>query len=220
MSASRYGLPELLGVHDLLLRLKTALAGRYAVDAEIGSGGTATAYLADDLKHHRQVAIKVLRPDLDAALGATRFLPEIEIAARLAHPPILPLHGSGEAGGLLRDPARARCLLRQRLENGGRIPLAEALRIVRDVGTALDYAHRQGFVHRGQLQSASGGAQNETGAREDGAVSTMYRSPRWRSAAARIQSCADSGDPNRWPNDRYRCRSSRKQHLSLLHANA
>ena len=135
---------------ELLLRLRTALAGRYAIEAQIGSGGMATVYLADDPKHHRKVAVKVLRPGLAAALGATRFLREIEIAAQLAHPHILPLHDSGEAGGFLYyvTPHVREGSLRQRLEQGGRLPLAEALRIVRDVGAALDYAHRQGFVHR------------------------------------------------------------------------
>jgi serine/threonine protein kinase len=86
---------------DPLDRLKTALADRYTIEREFGSGGMATVYLAEDLKHHRQVAIKVLRPDLAATLGPERFLREIEIAAQLHHPHILPLYDSGEADGFL-----------------------------------------------------------------------------------------------------------------------
>src|SRR5918996_1588186 len=110
----------------------------------------ATVYLADDRKHDRKVAIKVLQPDLAASLGAERFLREIRIAARLAHPHILPLIDSGETRGLLYyvTPHVPDGSLRQRLEREGRLALADALRIARDVGAALDYAHRQGFVHR------------------------------------------------------------------------
>ncbi len=86
---------------DLLDRLKTALADRYAIQEELGAGGMATVYLAEDLKLHRKVAVKVLRPELAAALGPERFLREIEIAAKLHHPHILALHDSGEAGGFL-----------------------------------------------------------------------------------------------------------------------
>ena len=86
---------------DVVERLRAALEGRYEIVREVGAGGMATVYLAEDPKHHRKVAIKVLRPDLAAALGASRFLREMEIAARLTHPLILPLHDSGDAGGLL-----------------------------------------------------------------------------------------------------------------------
>ncbi len=86
---------------DLLDRLKTALADRYAIQEELGAGGMATVYLAEDLKHHRKVAVKVLRPELAAILGAERFLKEIETTANLQHPHILPLHDSGEANGFL-----------------------------------------------------------------------------------------------------------------------
>ncbi len=135
---------------ELLLRLRAALAGRYAMSAAIGSGGMATVYLADDVKHHRKVAVKVLRRELAAALGPARFLREIEIAAQLAHPHILPLFDSGAADGFLYyvTPHVREGSLRRRLEQSGRVPLTDALRIVRDVGAALDYAHRQGFVHR------------------------------------------------------------------------
>ena len=86
---------------DQLERLKTALADRYAIERELGAGGMATVYLAEDLKHHRKVAVKVLRPDLAAALGPERFLQEIEIAAQLQHPNILALYDPGEADGFL-----------------------------------------------------------------------------------------------------------------------
>src|SRR6266851_7579367 len=92
---------ERVAVTDQLTLLRVALTGRYTVERELGRGGMATVYLAQDLKHHRPVAIKVLRPELGAVLGADRFLREIEIAAQLAHPHILPLHDSGEAGALL-----------------------------------------------------------------------------------------------------------------------
>ena len=91
-------------------RLKAALADRYAIARELGSGGMATVYLAEDLKHHRRVAVKVLRPELAAALGTDRFLCEIEIAAGLTHPHILPLHDSGEAEGFLFYVIRLRFL--------------------------------------------------------------------------------------------------------------
>ncbi|MCH7491783.1 MAG: protein kinase, partial [Gemmatimonadetes bacterium] len=86
---------------DTLDRLRTALADRYAIDRELGAGGMATVYLAEDLKHHRKVAVKVLRPELAAAIGAERFLREIEVAAQLNHPHILALYDSGEADGYL-----------------------------------------------------------------------------------------------------------------------
>ncbi len=130
--------------------LTAALADRYTVERELGRGGMATVWLADDRKHERQVAIKVLHPELAASLGADRFLREIRIAARLSHPHILPLIDSGEAGGFLYyvTPHVPDGSLRDRLQPGVRLPLAEALRIVREIGGALDYAHRQGFVHR------------------------------------------------------------------------
>src|SRR5713101_7920223 len=130
--------------------LASSLSDRYAIDRELGRGGMATVYLAQDKKHDRKVAIKVLRRELAASVGAERFLREIQIAARLAHPHILPLIDSGEAHGALYyvTPHVPDGSLRQRLERERRVPLAEAMRIARDVGAALDYAHRQGFVHR------------------------------------------------------------------------
>ena len=131
-------------------QLARALDGRYRLHGELGRGGMATVYLADDLKHHRQVAIKVLRPDLAASLGAERFLKEIEIAARLTHPHILPLHDSGEAGGFLYYvmPYIDGGSLRQVLERERRLELARALEIARFVADALGYAHRMGVLHR------------------------------------------------------------------------
>src|SRR5213595_1048824 len=134
---------------ELLARLRGVLADRYAIDRELGHGGTATVYLAQDLKHGRAVAVKVLRPDLAAALGAERFLREIEIAARLTHPHILPLHDSGEAGGFLYYvmPYLEGGSLRQRL-HGPALRVDEALTIAAPVADALSYAHRMGVFHR------------------------------------------------------------------------
>ncbi|MGH7568543.1 MAG: protein kinase domain-containing protein [Gemmatimonadales bacterium] len=130
--------------------LTAALADRYTIEGELGRGGMAAVYLALDRKHGRKVAIKVLKPDLAASLGGERFLREIQIAARLAHPHILPLIDSGEAGGLLYyvTPHVLDGSLRQRLVRETRVSLGEAIRIARDVSAGLDYAHRQGFVHR------------------------------------------------------------------------
>ena len=110
---------------DITSRLKTALADRYAIEREIGSGGMATVYLAEDLKLHRKVAVKVLRPDLAAALGPERFLREIEVAAQLHHPHILPLHDSGEADGFLYYvmPYEEGESLRERLVKEGELPV-------------------------------------------------------------------------------------------------
>lgn len=125
------------------------LAGLYAVERELGRGGMATVYLAEELKHRRLVAIKVLRQELAASLGTERFLREIAIAARLSHPHILPLIDSGEAGGLLYyvTPFLPGGSLRERL-NAGRLPIRDALRIAEGVATGLEFAHRAGFVHR------------------------------------------------------------------------
>ena len=135
---------------DVFDRLKAALADRYAIEREIGAGGMATVYLAEDLKHHRNVAVKVLRPDLAAALGPERFLQEIEIAAQLQHPHILPLHDSGEADGFLFYvmPFVEGLSLREKLAKEGELPIGDAVRILRDVVDALTEAHEQGVVHR------------------------------------------------------------------------
>jgi tRNA A-37 threonylcarbamoyl transferase component Bud32 len=131
-------------------RLKVALADRYAIQQEIGTGGMATVYLAEDLKHHRKVAVKVMRPELAAALGTERFLREIEIAAGLRHPHILPLHDSGQADGLLYYvmPYVEGESLRDRLQREKQLAIDEALTITREVAEALAYAHARGIVHR------------------------------------------------------------------------
>ena len=130
--------------------LAAALADRYRLERELGAGGMATVYLAEDLKHHRQVAIKVLRPDLAASLGAERFLREVGIAARLSHPHILGLFDSGETAGFLYYvmPYVEGISLRQKLQREGELPIPEAVRILRDIADALAHAHRQGVVHR------------------------------------------------------------------------
>jgi serine/threonine-protein kinase len=137
-------------VSDVVTRLTAALSDRYRVTRELGAGGMATVYLAHDLKHDRDVAIKVLHPDLGAALGAERFLAEIKVTAKLQHPHILPLLDSGAADGLLYYvmPYIAGETLRARLERARPLPVPEALRIVREVAGALESAHRQGVVHR------------------------------------------------------------------------
>jgi len=126
------------------------LAGRYTLEREIGAGGMATVYLAIDRKHNRRVALKLLRPDLSETLGAERFLREIEVAAGLTHPHIVPLYDSGEAAGFLYYvmPFIEGETLRERLARGGELPIPEAARIFREVVDALGAAHRQGVVHR------------------------------------------------------------------------
>jgi serine/threonine-protein kinase len=138
------------GVMDSPNRLRTALADRYTIDREIGSGGMATVYLAEDLKHHRQVAIKVLRPDLTATLGPERFLREVRLAAKLNHPHILGLHDSGEADGFLYYvmPHVEGGSIRARIERERQLSIDEAVALTRQVASALDYAHDQGVIHR------------------------------------------------------------------------
>ena len=135
---------------DLRSRLADALRERYRVGREVGRGGMAVVFLARDLRHDRDVALKVLRPELAATLGPDRFLQEIRLAAALAHPNILPLHDSGEADGCLYYvmPFVTGESLRDRLEQEGQLPLVEALTIAREVADALDYAHLAGVVHR------------------------------------------------------------------------
>jgi Tol biopolymer transport system component/tRNA A-37 threonylcarbamoyl transferase component Bud32 len=137
-------------VSDVIERLGAALAGRYTIERELGRGGMATVYLADDLKHRRKVAIKVLHPELAAVIGADRFLREIEIAARLTHPHILPLHDSGEAGGFLYYvmPYVEGESLRDLLERETQLPLESVVRIVSEVADGLSYAHGLDVVHR------------------------------------------------------------------------
>jgi eukaryotic-like serine/threonine-protein kinase len=131
-------------------RLNTALEGRYRIERELGEGGMATVYLADDLRHGRQVAVKVLRPELAAVVGAERFLAEIRTTAALQHPHILPLHDSGEADGFLFYvmPFVKGESLRDRLDRERQLPVQEAVDIARKVADALEYAHEQGVIHR------------------------------------------------------------------------
>ena len=135
---------------DAVAQLTAALAGRYAVDREIGRGGMATVYLARDVRHNRKVALKVLNPELGAVLGVERFLSEIQVTANLQHPNLLPLFDSGEADGLLfyvmpfieGESLRA-ALLREK-----QLPIDDALHIATSIASALDYAHRHGVIHR------------------------------------------------------------------------
>jgi serine/threonine-protein kinase len=131
-------------------RLNDALAGRYRLERPLGEGGMATVYLAQDLRHNRHVALKVLKPELAEALGAQRFLKEIEVTANLQQPHILPLYDSGSAGGALFYvmPLIRGESLRERLVRDKRLPVSEAVHIVRQIAGALDFAHRQGVLHR------------------------------------------------------------------------
>jgi eukaryotic-like serine/threonine-protein kinase len=135
---------------ELLSRLQGALADRYRIEREIGAGGMATVYLAQDLRHDRKVALKLMRPELSAVIGAERFLAEIKLTANLQHSHILPLFDSGEADGCLFYvmPFIEGESLRARLTREKQLPVADALRIATEVASALDYAHRHGVIHR------------------------------------------------------------------------
>jgi len=135
---------------DPIARLNAALEGHYAIERELGEGGMATVYLADDLKHQRKVALKVLKPELAAVVGAERFLAEIRVTANLQHPNILPLHDSGEADGFLYYvmPYVEGDTLKDRLKREHQLPVGDAVHITSDMAEALDYAHRQGVIHR------------------------------------------------------------------------
>ena len=135
---------------DPIIRLNAALEGRYAIERELGEGGMATVFLADDLKHERKVALKVLKPELAAVVGAERFLAEIKTTANLQHPHILPLFDSGEADGFLFYvmPLVEGESLRDRLDRERQLPVDEAVRVVERVALALQYAHEQGVIHR------------------------------------------------------------------------
>src|SRR5688500_4889848 len=135
---------------DLLATINASLAGRYQLERELGSGGLATVYLAHELRHRRLVALKVLRPELGHAIGAGRFVREIEVAGRLMHPHILPVFDSGEAGGMLyyTMPLVEGESLRARLDRERQLPVEEAIAIVAEVADALTYAHERGVVHR------------------------------------------------------------------------
>ena len=142
--------PSFPRVSTSVSRLREVLSGQYAIQREIGAGGMALVYLAEDLKHRREVAIKVLKPELSATIGAERFLREIEIAARLSHPHILPLFDSGAAGDLLYYvmPYVAGESLRSRLARDRQLPVDDALRLTREVASAIGFAHQHGIVHR------------------------------------------------------------------------
>ena len=131
-------------------RLNTALAGRYRIERELGEGGMATVYLCDDVKHDRKVALKLLKPELAAVLGAERFVQEIKTTAALQHPHILPLFDSGAADGFLFYvmPFIKGETLRDKLNRETQLGVEEAVRIAREVADALDYAHRNGVIHR------------------------------------------------------------------------
>ena len=135
---------------DPVTRLNAALQGRYAIERELGEGGMATVYLADDLKHERKVALKVLKPELAAVVGAERFLAEIKTTANLHHPHILPLHDSGEADGFLYYvmPQVEGESLRQRIDREKQLPVDEAVQITTAVAQALQHAHDRGVIHR------------------------------------------------------------------------
>src|ERR1051325_3930570 len=130
--------------------LSASLAGRYTVDRELGEGGMATVYLAHDLKHDRKVALKVLKPELAAVIGAERFLREIKTIASLQHPHILGLIDSGEVDGTAYYvmPFVEGESLRDRLGRDKQLPTEDAVRIAREIASALDYAHRHGVIHR------------------------------------------------------------------------
>ena len=147
------GVPPRTAATDVgeIARVRKALAGRgYAVERVLGEGGMATVYLATDMKHRRQVAVKVMRPELATTLGAERFLREVEIAAQLSHPHILPVHDSGDADGVLYYvmPYVEGESLHERIRRETQLPVDEALRIAREVSEALAYAHGRKIVHR------------------------------------------------------------------------
>jgi len=131
-------------------RLSRSLTERYSIERQVGEGGMATVFLARDLRHDRMVAIKVLRDDIAQHMGADRFLREIRTTATLSHPHIVPLHDSGEADGIVYYvmPFIDGESLRDRIDREGQLPVADAVRIASDIASALDYAHRRGFVHR------------------------------------------------------------------------
>ena len=137
-------------MNQSLLSLRAVLADHYRVERELGAGGMATVYLAHDIKHDRAVAIKVLKPELAASIGAERFLKEIRVTANLQHPHIVPLYDSGAAGGVLYYvmPLLTGESLEDRLVRESMLPVDEAVRIARQIASALDFAHRKGVVHR------------------------------------------------------------------------
>ena len=178
---------------DTIEALRVALAGRYDIQRELGRGGMATVYLAHDLNHDRSVALKVVLPELAASIGNDRFQREIRVAARLQHPHILSVYDSGEAAGRLwyTMPFVEGESLRERLLRESQLPVDEAVRIVREVALALDYAHRHDVIHRdikpenillsdGQALVADFGI-----ARALGSEAPLSPEPAWRSGRRR-----------------------------------
>ncbi|MBW7935079.1 MAG: serine/threonine protein kinase, partial [Gemmatimonadaceae bacterium] len=135
---------------DSLSSFAQAIADHYRIERELGQGGMATVYLAHDLRHDRRVALKVLKPELSAVIGAERFLAEIKTTANLQHPHILPLFDSGQADGKVFYvmPFVEGESLRDRLKTERQLPVNDAVRIASEVASALDYAHRRGVIHR------------------------------------------------------------------------
>ncbi len=196
---------------ELQERLNRGLTGRYVVQRPLGEGGMAIVFLAQDLRHDRPVALKVLRPELSSEIGPDRFLREIKLAARLTHPHILPVFDSGESDGLLfyTMPNMEGKSLRDRMTQEKMLSLDEALRITREVASALDYAHRQGVIHRdvkpenilmhegaalmadfgiGKAMSGAGGSMTQTGF----ALGTpAYMSPEQASADSDVDGRSD-----------------------------
>jgi serine/threonine-protein kinase len=146
------GVPARTGTTEVgeVARVRKALAASYTIERVLGEGGMATVYLAEDPKHHRKVAVKVMRPELAATLGAERFLREVEISAQLSHPHILPVYDSGAADGVLYYvmPYVEGESLQQRMQREGQLPVDDALRISREVAEALSYAHERNIIHR------------------------------------------------------------------------
>src|SRR6266540_213233 len=143
-------LPHKVAMTETLAQLRAALSNRYAIEREIGHGGMATVYLARDLRHNRNVALKVLRPELRTAIGTERFLREIRTTAQLTHPHILAMHDSGEAAGLLYYimPYSDGESLRDRLDRERRLSVDATLDITLQIADALAYAHAHGVIHR------------------------------------------------------------------------
>jgi non-specific serine/threonine protein kinase len=189
-----------------------SVADRYRIERELGRGGMATVYLAEDLKHRRWVAIKLLNPEVGAEIGPERFRREIEIAARLAHPHIVALHDSGIADHRLFYvmPYIEGESLRAKLDRDGRLPLADALRLAREIASALGYAHRHGLIHRdikpgnvllsdGMALVADFGVARVTGAEDTGRLTSIgttlgtpaYMAPEQISASGEIDGRAD-----------------------------
>ena len=198
-------------------KVTEALAGRYKVEKVIGEGGMATVYLATDQKHKRKVAVKVMRPELAATLGAERFLREVEIAGQLSHPHILPMYDSGESDGLLYYvmPYVPGETLREKLQREGALPADEALRLAREVAEALAYAHRQGIIHRdikpanillseGHALVADFGIARAVG--EGGGEQLTAHRHRRRDAAVHGAGAGDGRQGSGWPRRRVRHR--------------